>query len=191
MELTATQAAQALGIRYRHFRELLNTEDGVPHLEKGGPGKKWKFELGPLNRWWLERELKKSPHQAGRMLTLNDAREAKLSAEAQMAQLELGRMQDELVPISSVRPMLGQALTAVRGRLLAIPAKAAPVIRPDDPNMAREFLDKMIREVLEELSDGAIDLEISNQADSDSEAGAGDQQLHSPVSEAAAETIPF
>lgn len=190
MELTTADAAKALGVKYKYFREILMTED-VPHTERGGPGKSWKFDLAVLNRWWLEREIKKSPHQTGRMLTLNDARGAKLDAEAKMAQLELAKMQEELVPVSSVLPMLTKALTAVRGRLLSIPAKAAPVINPADPKMAREFLDHLIREVLQELSDEAIDFGISDEPGSASEAGEGDQQLHPPVPEAAAEAIPF
>lgn len=157
VEVTTPVAATLLGVTYEHFKTVLATEE-VPHLERGSKGNPWKFHMPTLIGWWLKRELDKAPNQRGRTLSLNDARQKKTAAEAELAELELAKAKADVIPTEIVTAVLARTLTAARGRLLAIPAKAGPLVCMQEPHAARETLEKMIREVLEELSQDVVGL---------------------------------
>ena len=44
-----------------------------------------------------------------------------------------------------------RAIAAARAKLLAVPTKLAPLVRPDDPRRAQPILERAMNEVLAEL----------------------------------------
>lgn len=75
----------------------------------------------------------------------------KIAAEADIAEMKAGTMRGDLVSAEEVGVELDRAVAAVRARLMTVPTKLAPVVRPDDPPLARRVLESAMLEVLEEL----------------------------------------
>lgn len=85
--------------------------------------------------------------------TLADARMRHETARASVSELELRRLQGELVPLSEVRAEVAARYTVVRTRLLGVPAR----VKQRAPHLAAadvRLIDDFIREALEELADG-------------------------------------
>jgi phage terminase Nu1 subunit (DNA packaging protein) len=89
--------------------------------------------------------------EGGDVLDFNEER-ARLTKE-QADKLERERLLDEkrLVPADGVRRLIERLVGGANARLGSIPAKLAPVIRPDDPVTARRHLELAIEEVRAEL----------------------------------------
>jgi hypothetical protein len=90
-----------------------------------------------------------------RRIDLDEARQRKLAAEAQLAELDLARQQGQVVAIEDVGVELERCYSAVRSRLMAIPPKLAPLLCPDDPATAQSMIEAVVIEALAELSNGA------------------------------------
>ena len=88
-----------------------------------------------------------------RMLTLDEARTRKLTAEAELAEIELAKAKGDLVPTEMVIKAWIDVLSAMKAKLLAIPSKAAPVLAAEDnPGEVQKLLDSELEEALNELS---------------------------------------
>ena len=57
------------------------------------------------------------------MPDLNEERARKVAAEAQLAEMELAKARREFVAVADVASAWGEVLSAVRGRLLSMPAR--------------------------------------------------------------------
>jgi len=78
------------------------------------------------------------------------------TARAAIAEMEQRRLEGELVPLDEIRAEVVQRYTTVRTRLLGVPSRLkqrAPHLSATDVRM----VDDLIREVLEELADGAAE----------------------------------
>lgn len=65
--------------------------------------------------------------------------------------MKAAQMRGDLVSIEAMGREIDRAVAAVRARALAVPNKLAPVLRPDDPNVARRLLEAAMLELLDEL----------------------------------------
>ena len=83
---------------------------------------------------------------------LEDAKARKLTAEAELAEIELAKARAEVVVIAEVAKLVGEDYAAVRAKLLAIPSKLAPqmAIEPTEAG-CRALLQRAINEALDEL----------------------------------------
>jgi|14_taG_2_1085336.scaffolds.fasta_scaffold05804_4 phage terminase Nu1 subunit (DNA packaging protein) len=89
--------------------------------------------------------------QAGE-LDLGEERARLAKEQADAKEMENEMLRGELVHIDDVAKEFGKQASAVKTRLLAIPSKAAPlVINCTKPVEAREILEQMIEEALNEL----------------------------------------
>lgn len=78
------------------------------------------------------------------------------TAQAELAELELGERKGELIAIEQARRDVMEKFTLVRTRLLGVPSRFAQRA----PHLAAEavpMMDELLREALDELSDGAAD----------------------------------
>jgi phage terminase Nu1 subunit (DNA packaging protein) len=83
----------------------------------------------------------------------DEARTKKMNADAELAQLELLKARGELVAVDDVRNAWVDVLGAMRGKLLAIPTKAAPLISTEtDIGLIQNLIEKQIHEALNELA---------------------------------------
>src|SRR5210317_126642 len=90
----------------------------------------------------------------------DEARTRKVNAEAEIAELELAKVRGELVIAEDVVKAWDDVLSALKGKLLSIPTKAAPVVSAEpDAGICQSILEDLVNEALEELSnyDPAID----------------------------------
>lgn len=100
-----------------------------------------------------ERALSPAEFNAIRTLTLDEAKGRKMTAEAEMAELELARIRGELVKTDDVVRAWDDVLRAMRAKLLAIPTKlASAVSHESDPNLCKSIMDKEIEDALHELA---------------------------------------
>ena len=97
----------------------------------------------------LQQALKSSKPQ---LMTEQDAKARKLSAEAQLAELELAAARGEVVNVSDATKELERYLSVVRASLLSFPARFAPyaVMIPDE-KAARLLLDEHIAAMMTDI----------------------------------------
>lgn len=83
----------------------------------------------------------------------DEARTRKVNAEAEIAELELARVHGTLVLAADVVSAWEDVLGALKGKLLSIPTKAAPVVSAEsDTALCQTILEDLMNEALEELS---------------------------------------
>ncbi|HEX2526895.1 MAG TPA: hypothetical protein VHL31_11455, partial [Geminicoccus sp.] len=92
-----------------------------------------------------------------RRIDFDEARQRKVAAEAQLAELELARQRGEVVAIEDVGVELERCYSAVRNRLMAMPPKLAPLLCPEDPAVAQRLLEAAVVQALAELSEAEPD----------------------------------
>jgi len=85
--------------------------------------------------------------------TYDEARTRKVNAEAEISELELDKIKGALVLAEDVNKAWTDVLGALKGKLLSIPTKAAPVVSAEsDASMCQSILEDAINEALQELS---------------------------------------
>ena len=83
----------------------------------------------------------------------DEARTRKVNAEAEIAELELQKIHGTLVVAEDVVAAWDDVLGALKAKLLAIPAKGAPVLSTEtQTSTCQSILEDLIHEALEELS---------------------------------------
>lgn len=83
----------------------------------------------------------------------DEARTRKVNAEAEIAELELQKIHGTLVIAEDVVSAWNDVLGALKAKLLAIPAKGAPVLSTETQTGAcQSILEDLVHEALEELS---------------------------------------
>ena len=83
----------------------------------------------------------------------DEARTRKVNAEAEIAELELAKVRGELVVAEDVVKAWDDVLSALKGKLLSIPTKAAPIVSAEiEASMCQKILEDLVNEALEELS---------------------------------------
>jgi hypothetical protein len=81
------------------------------------------------------------------------ARTRKVTAEAEIAELELQKLHGTLCVTKDVILAWEDVLSAFKGKLLSIPTKAAPVLCAEtEAGLCQVIIEDLIKEALEELS---------------------------------------
>ena len=113
----------------------------------------------------------------------DEARTRKVNAEAEIAELELAKVRGELVKADDVVQAWDDVLSALKGKLLSIPTKAAPVVSAEpEAGSCQKILEDLINETLEELSnyEPRIDPTTANASQSPEEADSGAKTTAAP-----------
>ena len=92
-------------------------------------------------------------NDASPYLTYDEARTRKVSAEAEIAELELAKIRNDLAIVADVVKAWDEVLSALKAKLLAIPTKVGPALSAeDDASVIQSRLEDEIKECLDELS---------------------------------------
>lgn len=86
-------------------------------------------------------------------MTYDEARTRKVAAEAEIAELELAKLRNELAIVADVVSAWDDVLSAMKAKLMSLPTKMGPELAADDDaNVIQAKLEDQIRECLDELS---------------------------------------
>lgn len=86
-------------------------------------------------------------------ITYDEARTRKVAAEAEIAELELSKIRNELAIVEDVVKAWEDVLAAMKAKLLAIPTKLGPALAAEnDASVIQTRLEDEIKECLDELS---------------------------------------
>jgi len=114
----------------------------------------------------------------------DEARTRKVNAEAEIAELELAKVRGELVVAEDVVKAWDDVLSALKGKLLSIPTKAAPIVSAEiEASMCQKILEDLVNEALEELSNYEPKIDPTTAAASagaSEEANAGSETTAAP-----------
>ena len=83
----------------------------------------------------------------------DEARTRKINAEAEIAEMELAKVRNQLVLVEDVVKAWTDTLANLKAKLTSIPSKAAPMVASESETaMIQSMLSDLMNEALEELS---------------------------------------
>ena len=83
----------------------------------------------------------------------DEARTRKVNAEAEIAELELTKVRNQLVIVDDVVKAWTDTLSNLKSKLTSVPSKAAPIVASESEiGIVQEIISDFINEALEELS---------------------------------------
>lgn len=92
--------------------------EGMPVLERGGPGKQWTFDLVAVVKWWGDRRANQAAGDAPTDLIEIEKRTA--SAKMQKAELELAKARGEVAPIRDFERAQSKAFAEIRTNVMNV-----------------------------------------------------------------------
>ena len=145
----AKTIASLLDISERRVGQLVN-EGIIPKTERG------RYELFPVVQGYVkflrERKLGKA------VVSLDEARQRKLAAEAEMAEIELAKARADVVRVEDVARQWETILGDVRTRFLSLPTKLAPLVAVEgEKTTVKEKIEDGINTALGQLAAGISD----------------------------------
>ena len=140
--------AKVLDLSERRVQQLVK-EGIIPKHERG------RFELIPAVHGYIK--FLKGKHigkeASENVISLDEARRRKLTAEASMAELELETERGNLVEASKVENVWSEICGGIRGKMLAVPSQIAPlVIGENKQAVVKDIIENAILEGLNDLS---------------------------------------
>ena len=85
--------------------------------------------------------------------TYDEARTRKMNAEAELSELDLAKVRNQLVIVEDVVKAWTDTLANLKSKITSIPSKAAPIIASEtEIGIIQEILTDFLNEALEELS---------------------------------------
>ncbi len=124
---------------------------GCPIVTRGGRGRAHEFDSARVVEWLLERARTRS----SKVVSLDEARQRKTAAEAELAELELNHVRHSVAPIDMVAEILEAVASSVRRRLESVPGELADrVAASRSAATIRRLLEDEFSAVLATLSGG-------------------------------------
>src|SRR6266850_8059611 len=122
---------------------------GCPIIKRGTTKTGHQFNSADVIRWVKARKSSAAVGQS------DQGRRRYLLAAAELKEIQLAEKRGELVSISDVTATLADELTAVRGRLLAMPGHlAGQLLMMSDPAEVERLIDEEVRAALTEITQG-------------------------------------
>lgn len=119
--------------------------EGLPFIAGTGRGKSNFYAVPQVIAWMVAREVAKAGAESGR------DRVARLQGD--LLEIELAAKHGTLIPAAEIEPAWTSLVVAARQALLAMPARAAPLlVNLADADQAREILDEQVRDALTKLA---------------------------------------
>lgn len=144
------ELAALVGVTDRRLRQI---NEGLPPEKKlivREEGEK-KADLAMFVRRWTD--YKVSTIKKVSDITLEEAKTEHELLKIQKTEIEVKRMQGEVVPVADVVTLAQEIVAGTKNNLLHIPATLSPVLaKVDDPEEIEEIISDAIRESLEDLS---------------------------------------
>lgn len=108
-------------------RQTLNEWARKPGCPRKRVGATWRYPWPAWNEWRFE-EGRRQVRESAKPVDAHEAKQRKMLAEAQLAELDLAERQGQLVTLEDYRKSIGLLLDPVRATMLAVPAKWAPLL---------------------------------------------------------------
>lgn len=145
------EAAAILGVSDRRVRQIIHEEDPLP-VEDG------RIPCAAFGAWLKRRHLKGVQVGDDGEVYVYEAERARLTKnQADKAALEVAELQGRLLDAGVMAQYWGEIITNVRTKFLAVPVKAAPeVFGLESKNEIQEAMERLVAEVLDELSSDAF-----------------------------------
>jgi phage terminase Nu1 subunit (DNA packaging protein) len=141
--------ASLFDITERRVQQLV-AQGVIPKTERG------RYELFPAVQGYIKFLRERKLSEA--VVSLDEARQRKLAAEAEMAEIELAKARADVVRIDDVARQWDAILSGVRTRLLALPTKVAPMVAVEnDQSIVKEMIEDGVYSALGELAAGLSD----------------------------------
>ena len=167
----AATMAKLLLLTPRRLQQLV-TEGVVPKVERG------RYELAPVIQAYIHYLRERTLPGTINVVSLDEARQRKLSADARLAEIEVAKAESAVVNIEVIEKSWTDLVHAVRGRLLALPQNVAAMVAvEDDTGKCEALLSREIRSALAELGDGKLPDIEERPGEPNESAGAGDESV--------------
>jgi phage terminase Nu1 subunit (DNA packaging protein) len=155
LELTKQQVAELCRVTVRTVTTW-QSEPDFPQPERRGRVNI--YDGAAVAEWWKTQEIGRLIEgDDGEFLDLAQERAKLARVQAHRQQLLLAKERGEAVAVEDVAAIVGDQFSSVRARLLAIPAKCAPLVHTADSVQAiRAVLEESVHDALAELSEGTI-----------------------------------
>ena len=130
---------------------------GAPVKVKGRSGVPLKIDTAQFSLFLVQQEREKIEDKyegiIGDPTSETESKRRMALARAEQEEIKTAKLRGEIVDLAIMEQILNKAIANTRALLLGIPTKAAPVLAvKTDPNEIQTELEKMIYEVLSELS---------------------------------------
>ncbi len=167
----AATMAKLLLLTPRRLQQLV-TEGVVPKVERG------RYELAPVIQAYIHYLRERTLPGMMNVVSLDEARQRKLSADAKLAEIEVAKAESGVATIQVIEKSWSDLVHAVRGRLLALPQNVAAMVAvEDDTGKCEALLSREIRSALAELGDGKLPDIEERAGEPDESAGEGDESV--------------
>jgi hypothetical protein len=145
-ELTKRAFGDLFGISEAQLERLFH--QGMPHEKRA----KKSYIPMPAGRVWYTEYLVQKGRKQVTPTSLDEARQRKEAAQAEMAELDLAKARDELMTASEFARVLGDAFARARARLQNLaPRIAGTVLGAETITEAQARIEPLVREAMEEL----------------------------------------
>ena len=160
--------AKLLQITPRRLQQLV-TEGVIPKVSRG------RYELAPVVQAYINYLRERTLPGMMNVVSLDEARQRKLAAEAKLAEIEVAKAEGGVVTIQIVEKSWTDLVHAVRGRLLALPQNVAAMVAvEDDTGKCEALINREIKSALAEFGDGKLPDIRERDKEPDKSAGKGD-----------------
>lgn len=152
-EVTFSDLTDIMGVSNKTVHKWV--KKGCPFIERGGPGKEWKFNSAAVIKWVRELDVEQALGTTPASMSLDDANLRNKIATAQLKEYELARIRGVTVTIPEVVAICEEDVAIVRSRILSIPGRLAQELANETDAIIIERAIK--REVSAALSDLSCD----------------------------------
>lgn len=134
-------------------------------------GQQWRMSVKDVVDWLISRAEEKARGKESAGANENDAKQRKLMAEAELAELELAEKRGQAVSIATAQAAWSAMIGSARAKLRGIGSKLGPIVATEiDPFQCRLLIDQAIDEALLELSEEDISID-AGEPDGDADSG--------------------
>ncbi|MGI6234448.1 MAG: hypothetical protein ACOYI6_04235 [Christensenellales bacterium] len=162
--LTKKELASAAGYTYRRLYDI---DRDLPNEDKlFVPGESGKYDLALFVQRWVAYNL---GVQQGKDQSLDEVKAIHELVKTRKTELEVARMEGQLVDVQDVRRLWADIANSVMQNLIRIPSKVAPLITMmDNVQAISGILDTEIREALEQVAETPLpDYAANNEPEED------------------------
>ena len=147
--LTKKELASAAGYTYRRLHDI---DRDLPNEDKlFVPGESGKYDLALFVQRWVAYNL---GVQQGKDQSLDEVKAIHELVKTRKTELEVARMEGQLVDVQDVRRLWADIANSVMQNLIRIPSKVAPLLTMmDNVQAISGILDAEIREALEQVAE--------------------------------------
>lgn len=162
--LTKKELASVAGYTYRRLYDI---DRDLPNEDKlFVPGESGKYDLALFVQRWVAYNL---GVQQGKDQSLDEVKAIHELVKTRKTELEVARMEGQLVDVQDVRRLWADIANSVMQNLIRIPSKVAPLITMmDNVQAISGILDTEIREALEQVAETPLpDYAANNEPEED------------------------